>query len=936
WPALSGRAASASVRRAPSRAIQRRARKHKVIMESVTQEKKKLQSVICFEARAPTGYTFIPAGNPHLTTACKERCRKEGSQIYAVSTTPHATTHNLSLHVHRIGYHFPSTVVAAVCSELGLYLTSTGKAVPFHTMSSRETRPTADANKDQLTINTEARDAITDLFPNIPSNDLHQIIKTAFQKGQRKVGTASELPLARRAQLAVVAHIRHLYTDYDKLLKSGSFHEARSTVEQPTLAKLVAWRGDDENGQKVLEDVFREVIVISDDDDDSETEEEVLASSDNRGVEILSSHARVHDIQTQPVSFVKTSTLDPLREMSEEAPPGFRFVHSVPKKAVDRRGFSRYQAWNRAMTKYGTNGTAHGTEQARLNGGTAEQQSPRHGKRPLAPARELADSPRRREIPPLPLEVAPRVISGPSRFENTVHRTAATPERPAGNGHVGIHDRRGPLEGQRTVSQHGISGQPVLTTQNSSEVHLLDRSPRSVGNAPYPPPPGKAHLNSNARTERIPTNNNAYSPVFVNAHKELHSINQNQFGARTEAPISHPVRPGATSQDYVLPSIEAPMDKRKMDVRLENMTKRMSLRSVTPKQPGEQSQPGSPDDPNSKRRRLVYHVPPPLSQESRPDPWNARPIAMPVSVSEGLASRGQYRRDDLGPEYRVADGNIVRRDYLPPADPYQRERQVQAPHDARPAMDRTRLADMHSHSGPPGTSGMVLDDRIPRAAAGPGASSRLAYYGDRSPHTRPAVIDPPRASKDGDHPYAYPQVPGAPLNGKLYADGFVRHVDFREVRPVEYFVPRPRAQQPRVGDPIGQAQGQPYRTRIPEHFIPKDLSQSHSLPQPPPEQQHLLPASRATHSSHDQTLPHTHPEAMPMPIPMPGNRQPRGPPPAGVRERRPGSGPGPKRRVHDPRAFQMAEQSRPIYVQRVESQTPQPMPEGSRHVVIVD
>lgn len=42
------RAASASVRRAPSRAVQRRARKHKVIMESVTQEKKKLQSVVCF------------------------------------------------------------------------------------------------------------------------------------------------------------------------------------------------------------------------------------------------------------------------------------------------------------------------------------------------------------------------------------------------------------------------------------------------------------------------------------------------------------------------------------------------------------------------------------------------------------------------------------------------------------------------------------------------------------------------------------------------------------------------------------------------------------------------------------------------------------------------------------------------------------------------
>ncbi|KAE8348403.1 hypothetical protein BDV28DRAFT_93023 [Aspergillus coremiiformis] len=41
------RPASAFTRRAPSRAAQRTARKHKVIMESITQEKKKLRSVVC-------------------------------------------------------------------------------------------------------------------------------------------------------------------------------------------------------------------------------------------------------------------------------------------------------------------------------------------------------------------------------------------------------------------------------------------------------------------------------------------------------------------------------------------------------------------------------------------------------------------------------------------------------------------------------------------------------------------------------------------------------------------------------------------------------------------------------------------------------------------------------------------------------------------------
>jgi hypothetical protein len=42
------------------------------------------------------------------------------------------------------------------------------------------TRAASEAS--QITINTDARDAMRDLFPNIPDKDLNQIIKTAFQK----------------------------------------------------------------------------------------------------------------------------------------------------------------------------------------------------------------------------------------------------------------------------------------------------------------------------------------------------------------------------------------------------------------------------------------------------------------------------------------------------------------------------------------------------------------------------------------------------------------------------------------------------------------------------------------------------------------------------------------------------------------------------------
>lgn len=169
-------------------------------------------------------------------------------------------------------------------------------------------------------------------------------------KGQRKVGTAVELPLARRAQLAVVAHIRHVYTNYDKLLKMTSFHEARSLVEEHTLAKLVEWRGDDENGKTVLEDVFREVIVISD-DDDSDAEEDIPKPSDrDYSVEVISSQPRVEVLPTQPAN---TANSGPQDFSEDDVPPGFRVIPRDPKRSkVDRRGFSRYQAWDRAINRY--------------------------------------------------------------------------------------------------------------------------------------------------------------------------------------------------------------------------------------------------------------------------------------------------------------------------------------------------------------------------------------------------------------------------------------------------------------------------------------------------------------------------------------------------------------------------------------------------------
>ena len=105
--------------------------------------------------------------------------------------------------------------------------------------------------------------------------------------------------MARRVQLAVVAHIRHMYTDYDKILKTGSWMEARQQVEHVSLAKLKEWRDETGEQSNEVEDTFREVIVLDDDEDSSD--EGSLSTPDDReqSMEIVSSRATARDLQPE-------------------------------------------------------------------------------------------------------------------------------------------------------------------------------------------------------------------------------------------------------------------------------------------------------------------------------------------------------------------------------------------------------------------------------------------------------------------------------------------------------------------------------------------------------------------------------------------------------------------------------------------------------------
>lgn len=273
----------------------------------------------------------------------------------------------------------------------------------------------------------------------------------------------------------MVAHVRHVYTDYDRLLKTTSFHEARGVVEHTTLAKVIEWRGDDENGQTVLEDVFREVIVISD-DDDSESEEETadLAGHQNTSVEILPSDTRAHEIRSQPINNTNPLGRDLARELSEEAPPGFRFVTRAPATdTINRRGFNRYKAWTRAVKEYREG--MQGTQQAGFSDAPAEKQSPRYAEQRIT-AQEVP-APRRQDIVPQYAEVHRRVAPGSANNDNQAHRVLAIPlmDRQVAKRHVGVQDNYPHLDAQQKYSTHELNARPAgLTNQESPELQILE------------------------------------------------------------------------------------------------------------------------------------------------------------------------------------------------------------------------------------------------------------------------------------------------------------------------------------------------------------------------------------------------------------------------------------------------------------------------------
>ena len=161
-------------------------------------------------------------------------------------------------------------------------------------------------------------------------------------------------------QLAVVAHIRHTYTPYDRLLREVPYLHARQRIEEATLDKLAEWRGDNDQELDVMEDILREVIVIPEDDEagESPSDSTVDRGYDGNSKQAVPAQAVENTLVTRPINYaatdahVREESLEPGEiEDARFIGHGQYIIDKQDQRGMERDGARRLRAWEEARDR---------------------------------------------------------------------------------------------------------------------------------------------------------------------------------------------------------------------------------------------------------------------------------------------------------------------------------------------------------------------------------------------------------------------------------------------------------------------------------------------------------------------------------------------------------------------------------------------------------
>ncbi|KAL8371187.1 hypothetical protein RB595_001165 [Gaeumannomyces hyphopodioides] len=171
----------------------------------------------------PVGYRFVPKGNVYITANCRKKTHAVGATVYLVVDPSVRGRANVK------GIRVPSDIYDEVV------------AAEQQTRAKRAAQVRAKDDAGSNAFESEVRR----LFPHAPTDSVAAIARHALVKRSRRVGRSTMMDMEHKVRLAVVAHIRHVETDYEALLGKGGMEreDARRQTWQRTNEVADQWAG---------------------------------------------------------------------------------------------------------------------------------------------------------------------------------------------------------------------------------------------------------------------------------------------------------------------------------------------------------------------------------------------------------------------------------------------------------------------------------------------------------------------------------------------------------------------------------------------------------------------------------------------------------------------------------------------------------------------
>ncbi len=175
----------------------------------------------------PKGYKLLRKGYPFMTALCRRKTLAAGRTLYVVRTG-----------TRTLGLRAPRHIVDEV------YKTEN---------ETRAARRAAVAARDESARST-FEEALRAQYPAMPNTDRERVLRRALQKHSGRVGRTATLRTEDKVRLAVAAHVRHMHTDYDRLVRDEdtSRAEARRAVYGSVREVLARWEGSRETERDVV------------------------------------------------------------------------------------------------------------------------------------------------------------------------------------------------------------------------------------------------------------------------------------------------------------------------------------------------------------------------------------------------------------------------------------------------------------------------------------------------------------------------------------------------------------------------------------------------------------------------------------------------------------------------------------------------------------